>query len=183
MQTFLPYEDYTESVRILDTKRLGNQRNEAYIILRNVLSLEDEWVTTGQVDWRKRKGWERHPATKMWVGYSAALYNYLILVCREWGRRGFVDTVRHKTDDLMQRERKWRWGLFTRYPDFGPNFHLSHRNTLFLKDPTHYGRFGGFREWVIRPQPIPRIPYVWPPFRPPAPYRAERILPGDEVGA
>ena len=33
MQTFLPYEDFRESVRSLDDKRLGKQRVEAYQII------------------------------------------------------------------------------------------------------------------------------------------------------
>src|SRR4051812_11825960 len=34
MQTFLPYADFAETARVLDPKRLGNQRTEALGILR-----------------------------------------------------------------------------------------------------------------------------------------------------
>ena len=33
MQTFLPYADLTESLRVLDNKRLGKQRVETYQII------------------------------------------------------------------------------------------------------------------------------------------------------
>jgi hypothetical protein len=33
MQTFLPYSDITESMRVLDNKRLGKQRVETYQII------------------------------------------------------------------------------------------------------------------------------------------------------
>jgi hypothetical protein len=34
VQTFLPYPDFGETARVLDPKRLGNQRSEALVILR-----------------------------------------------------------------------------------------------------------------------------------------------------
>jgi hypothetical protein len=33
MQTFLPYPDFRESLQVLDNKRLGKQRVEAYQII------------------------------------------------------------------------------------------------------------------------------------------------------
>lgn len=63
MMTFLPYPDVVKTVKVLDYKRLGNQRNEALIILK---------CNLGQYD----KGWKAHPCVKMWKGYEDLLKFY-----------------------------------------------------------------------------------------------------------
>jgi hypothetical protein len=50
MQTFLPYSSFEESARILDYRRLGKQRVEAWQILRSL-----DGIT---------KGWSNHPAVR-----------------------------------------------------------------------------------------------------------------------
>ena len=64
MQTFLPYEDFEKSARVLDDKRLGKQRSESIIILKTLLGVYEK---------EGRKGWPHHPATKMWAGHEVAL--------------------------------------------------------------------------------------------------------------
>ena len=82
MQTFLPVSDFAASARILDDARLGKQRVEAYQIIRTL-----DGVT---------KGWRNHPAVRMWRGYEPALIEYSLVICAEWDRRGYADTVREK---------------------------------------------------------------------------------------
>lgn len=57
MQTFLPYPDFAESLRILDFRRLGKQRLKAMQLLRAISA----------------DGSSRHPAAAMWRGYTNAL--------------------------------------------------------------------------------------------------------------
>ena len=59
VNTFLPYPDFVKSAKILDYKRLGKQRVEAWQILR---ALRGE-----------TKGWRNHPATNLWRGHEKAL--------------------------------------------------------------------------------------------------------------
>ena len=141
MQTFLPYEDFAESARCLDNKRLGKQRVETMQLL------------TGN-------GWTNHPARKMWSGYNTALAVYGVIICREWVSRGFTDTVElkiahkwlHHTVPISQ---DW-----LRTNEMLPNwigskaFHDAHKSNLPRKDPVHYGRY--------RSQVSDDLPYVWP---------------------
>lgn len=137
MQTFLPYSDFDASAYVLDNRRLGKQRVEAYQILRTLLG------ETG--------GWRNHPAVKMWRGYEGALFLYGFAVCREWRHRGFKDTMLVK---FMLAERNLCVG--------GPcppwwdddAFHASHRSNLLRKDPDFYSQYG----WK-EPHDLP---YVWP---------------------
>lgn len=68
MQTFLPYKDYAACAQCLDTVRLGKQIIEAIQILKGQRA--------------------SHPVSKMWVGYSSALCEYIRRLHEEWLRRG-----------------------------------------------------------------------------------------------
>lgn len=133
MQTFLPYVNFRKSARVLDRKRLGKQRVEAYQILN---------VITG-----KSVGWKNHPAVKMWVGYEEALRWYGDEVCREWIRRGYKDSLLEKFDFKNNCSRLPPW--------LGnEKFHISHRSNLLRKFPDHYRKF-----W---PKLTSELPYYWP---------------------
>lgn len=119
MQTFLPFPDFLLSVRVLDNRRLGKQRVEAYTILR---TLEG-----------KTLGWAAHPAVKMWKGYEQALALYMNLCIEEWVCRGFRNTMKKKEVQEPIIYPPW----------FGdPAFHASHRSNLLRKDPDFYGQYG-----------------------------------------
>jgi len=75
MQTFLPYKDFHRSAKVLDNRRLGKQRVEAYQIIN---TLEG-----------RSSGWKNHPIVKMWEGHEEALKVYYNVICKEWIRRGF----------------------------------------------------------------------------------------------
>jgi len=139
MQTFLPYDDFTKSLSVLDNKRLGKQRVEASQIL-NALS-------------GKTKGWVNHPATKMWRGYESALILYRNLSIIEWIRRGFNNTMPFFSSPggglLFSPNAVIMPGWFG-----NKDFHASHRSNLLRKDPSYYGKFG----WDESSD----LPYIWP---------------------
>lgn len=138
MQTFLPYADFARTARVLDDRRLRNQRNEALVILK-------------QLHGYYEKGWPHHPAVKMWTGYQLALLDYLREICIECERRGVRDTVLSKALALGHFN-----GTAADPPWLGNDaFHRSHRSNLLRKDPEHYRGRPGFD--------LPDdLPYVWP---------------------
>lgn len=137
MQTFLPYPDFGLSAYVLDYRRLGKQRVEAYQILRTLLAIST--------------GWKNHPATNMWRGYEGSLAEYGMIVCSEWIGRGYKDTLKPKFAELYD---EYKLDLHV-YPDWlgDEAFHLSHQSNLTRKDPDHYGQF-----WDVPND----LPYIWP---------------------
>ena len=133
MQTFLPYPSFSESMRVLDASRLGNQ------VYREGMTL-------------LRGGWSNHPASKMWRGYEKALANYLWHGYIELMRRGKDYTGRPWQIELEKASR----GFDIEYPPWlgDPDFHASHRSNLLRKDPVWYGQWG----WT---EPAD-LEYVWP---------------------
>lgn len=148
MQTFVPYADFAQSARVLDTKRLGKQRVEVIQIVRAL-------TVPGYA-------WASHPAVLMWKGYEEALGSYGLAMCDEWLRRGFDDTCAGTiAADLatagVERLRS--------YPElaeagalppwlFDESVQRSHRSSLVRKEPTHYA--------ATFPEVPPDLPYVWP---------------------
>lgn len=145
VQTFLPYPDFEETARVLDRKRLGNQRNEALVVLR--------------VCHIPTYGWQNHPAVRMWRGYTDALICYGTVICGEWERRGHRDTVKTKLLDYAvdgTAKTQERLAAAGRLPFWlgDPRLHRSHRSALLRKNPEWYGRF--FHD-------VPDdLPYYWP---------------------
>lgn len=138
MQTFLPYKDFKKSAKCLDVKRLGNQRVEAFLILKILLG--------------KTSAWKNHPAVKMWRGYEAALAAYADAICDEWISRGYKDTMKEKIHQLFSSS-----GLPKKIimPPFLGNqkFHRSHKSNLLRKKPEHYSKyFSGVPD---------DLPYLW----------------------
>ena len=136
MQTFLPYASYVRTARVLDAKRLGKQRVEAWQILQ---------VLAGE-----KRGWSNHPATRMWRGHERALAEYGLAICDEWVRRGYRDSMRERFVALV-----------AELPDTGlPTwlgrraFHRSHQSHLLRKDAAHYA--------PLFVDASPDIELVWP---------------------
>ncbi|RIL06091.1 MAG: cytoplasmic protein [Proteobacteria bacterium] len=144
MQTFLPYASFERSAAVLDPRRLGKQRVEAYQCLRALR-------VPGY-------GWRHHPAVRMWRGFDEALAAYGIAMCRAWIRAGCRDTVAGKIALELGREPRGqpalrRAGLLP--PWLGSRaLHRSHRSALVRKDPRWYRRHF--------PDVPPDLPYVWP---------------------
>jgi hypothetical protein len=151
MQTFLPYQSFRHSARVLDPARLGKQRVEALQILRALT--------------RPVYGWKHHPAVGMWRGHEDALVAYAEEICAEWCRRGSADRCleqilaeRGVESPLTQRQLEEAGEL---PPWLGRRaFHRSHQSALVRKKP----------EWYRPHFPtVPDdLPYVWPaPAQPP----------------
>ena len=138
MQTFLPYDSFPRSARVLDQARLGKQRVETLQVLR-ALVIPDY-------------GWQSHPATKMWMGYVPALTAYGLAMTNEWSARGHADTV---YEQLLEFAPEAAEDDVVLPPWFGdPAFHESHRSNLITKSPEVYG--------PLFPQTPGGLPYVWP---------------------
>lgn len=116
MQTFLPYSDFRECARVLDYRRLGKQRVEAWQILR---ALRGE-----------TKGWRNHPAVLMWRGYEESLNQYGREMCLEWRARGFTDTMLDRFSNTNSAPLPYWLG--------DSRLHLSHQSNLIRKDPEYY---------------------------------------------
>ncbi len=124
MQTFLPYEDFDDCAKVLDYRRLGKQRVEAFQILK---ALD-----------RDSGGWVNHPATKMWRGYKDALKAYMNAMISEWERRGYKNTMVYA--DVPENYELPRW--------MGSRIHATHRAALLAKNSEHYAKF----DWAEQPQ-------------------------------
>lgn len=121
MQTFLPYPDFIQSVKVLDYRRLGKQRVETFQVL-NIL-----------LDRTPTKGWRNHPVTRMWTGYEEALKLYQNFTIEEWIKRGYNNNMKLEELDYKR---------ITLPPWFGNmEFHKSHRSNLLRKDYEYYSQY------------------------------------------
>ena len=129
MQTFLPYPSFEMTAQCLDNRRLGNQRNEASVILNTLRG--------------GKQGWVHHPVVKMWRGYENALAYYLNTCITEWIRRGFKNNMEYA---VIDGEIKWPPWLGNE------EFHASHRSNLLRKDSPFYGKYS----W-LEPSTLPYV--------------------------
>mmetsp|Transcript_4388 Transcript_4388/g.9481 ORF Transcript_4388/g.9481 Transcript_4388/m.9481 type:complete len:232 (-) Transcript_4388:25-720(-) len=137
MITFLPTPDFAESAAMLDSKRLGNQRVEARMILR--------WLRDPKTYSRQQNA----GYTIMWRGYENALCLYYNACCEEWSRRGGQNIV-------CQPE----WvGAKTKMPPWlgDDELHRTHRSALLYKLPDYYAQYG----WASEISE-PKVEYLWP---------------------
>jgi len=136
MQTFLAYPDFTESAKCLDDRRLGNQRNEALVVLKNITKVN--------------LGWKHHPAVKMWIGCEKALLAYLKAICEEYIRRGHPDTVLDQGVAIVNPDANQALPWWVGHE----GFHAAHRSSLLRKKPLWYSQFGWTEDLYL--------PYLWP---------------------
>lgn len=118
MQTFLPLPDFKDTARVLDYRRLGKQRVEAWQILKTLALGESA------------KGWRNHPAVLMWRGHENALNLYGREMCLEWRERGYVDNMLDRFV-CVGRVTLPKWLGDSR-------LHLSHQSNLIRKYPEYY---------------------------------------------
>lgn len=119
MNVFVPFPDIEKSVAFLDNQRLNKQVAECAQIIRQL----DVWPNGG---------WARHPAIRMWVGYSPMLYWYMLAAERERLKRGFnphkeIQNIDDRFPELSTLDiiiPSW-WGR--------PDVHESHLINLQLK--------------------------------------------------
>ena len=141
MQTFLPLPSFQQSAKVLDYRRLGNQRNEALVIYRTIKNPH-------------AMAWKNHPCTVMWRPYSEALALYHNEIITEWIRRGY----NNRMPLLPIQQTKLRFPPWLGNTDF----HSSHRSALLFKDLNWYSQFG----WIEQP----RIAYIWPVIHEDSPF-------------
>jgi len=166
MQTLLPYPNFAKSAACLDWKRLGNQRNEAFIVLRAnrqgpfcLFRLKTDDQKAGFVYGPvpdeapeghaiRRTPWYAHATARMWRGYDRYLCLYGRTICEEWNSRGYRDSVLPRFLDMPLAGKKPPW--------LGdPAFHLAHQSNLIRKDPAFYRPIFGNN--------VPDdLPYIWP---------------------
>jgi hypothetical protein len=137
MQTFLPYFDFRKSFEVLDTKRLGKQRVEAYQIISAITGRPRK-------DGKPYKGWVSHPCSIMWKDNVNALKHYFNVCVEVWIERGYKNTMEFEKIDGEV--------ILPDWIGFEP-FHSSHRANLLKKDPEFYVKFG----WIEDPTD----PYLW----------------------
>ncbi len=136
MQTFLPYESFRESAKVLDWRRLGKQRVEGMQIINAIEGKKRK-------DGKPYKGWLNHPCTVMWRPYLPALKHYTNIIIMEWMRRGYNNNMDLYDINNMV---KPHW--------IGKEeLHSSHRANLLRKDYEYYSQFNWTED--------PTSPYVW----------------------
>ena len=140
MQTFVPENSFSNSVRVLDRQRLGKQRVETLQIMNALAG--------------KSRGWTNHPATRMWRGYEAALLEYQRCTVMEWKARGYKDTCWEKTVAVFNEN--FSHQKCVKIPHWwGDNrVHDSHKSALVFKDPVWYN--------TIYPDVVGEYNYYWP---------------------
>lgn len=134
MQVFLPYHDFEKSVQTLDTVRLNKQLLEC----RQMLS-----AMAGQ-----SKFGAHHPSTKMWIGYHQLLLDYIFEAVGELTKRG---TPTEKNFDAavkfyLMLGPEIRPFLYPEWYRDGQTFlkiSMTHRASLYKKNPEHYAQFAG----------------------------------------
>jgi predicted DNA-binding transcriptional regulator AlpA len=140
MQTFMTHDNYMDTAKALDNKRLGKQRVEAYQILK---ALRGDYNDTG--------AWVNHPATVMWRNHQYDLALYGLTISMEFYERGFDGYNMVETfNDLMSQLARTN----TEHYPWWVNDELlryTHQSNLVRKDADYYD----FN--------VPNnIPYVWP---------------------
>jgi hypothetical protein len=133
MQTFLPFDNFEYCAEVLDWRRLGKQRVEAYQILNSI---------------QTPNGWSNHYAVKMWVGCEELLKLYTNCMIREWVNRGYNNTMQ-----LYQIN--WK-KCYTPEWMGDERLHSSHRANLIRKDPKFYSQYN----WKEEPQQGYWWPYI-----------------------
>ena len=116
MQTFLPFENFLETAKVLDNKRLNSQRREALGAINTLTGIS--------------KGYSNHPAVQMWQGYEEMLKLYFNTIIKEWINRGYVNNLTLYEINESKLIRPWWLG--------NENFHRAMRSRLIEKKPDFY---------------------------------------------
>ncbi len=142
MQTFLPYPDIFRCAKVLDYKRLGKQRVEAWQIYQVI-----QKTPNGP---NKKVAWSNHPAVNMWRGYEDFLLRYGAAMCLEWKNRGYKDNMLSKFWNNINFHELIKLPIW-----LGDDYlHKSHQSNLLRKDYNYYKQFN----WNV---PI-NLEYFWP---------------------
>jgi len=132
MQTFLPFPDFNSCAEVLDYKRLGKQRVEAYQILRCI---------------ETPNRWHHHPAVEMWRNHTELLKLYMNVMIQHWILRGYKNTMKIESIQRTKLTLPNWLGV--------ESLHSSHRSNLLRKNYDHYKLFG----WSDPPEQTYWWPY------------------------
>lgn len=147
MMTFRPYADHNRSAKVLDYRRLGKQRVEAYQIMSAMMA-----GITGE-----NAGWAHHPIVLMWAGkdnpyldhacgqmHLEDLIKYYYAMATEWERRGYRHAMNYKVIPFQLMTSRFVGTLhyLADHPlPWTPEKELQHKHILLRKDPEWYGQF------------------------------------------
>lgn len=134
MMTFLLCEDFVESAKLLDLKRLGKQRIEGVQIVDAIVNGKGGWVS--------------HPATKAWRNYLPALKYYINCIINEWISRGKNNNIPLYQVSINEIVYPW-WVKWDR-------LHNSHKVMLLRKEPRYY------QGKITVPDEYMNYGYIWP---------------------
>lgn len=115
VNTFVLSNCPRRTMELLDAKRLGKQRVEAYQII-NALG-------------NSSTGWKNHPITQMWKDNIEGLKFYFNCSVDEWVKRGYKNTM-NKFDNVSEDSLPWWF--------FNEQLQKTHKASLLRKDPVFY---------------------------------------------
>lgn len=121
VNTFVLTNCPKETMKLLDTKRLGKQRVEAKQII-NVIENKDGSV-----------GWKNHPIVKMWENHVDGLKYYFNCAVDEWILRGYKNTM--EKYEIKEVDDPLPWWFFNK------QVQMSHKMSLLRKDPGYYSKY------------------------------------------
>lgn len=152
MMTFRPYLSHEKTASVLDYKRLGKQRLEAYQIMAAMMA-----PLTGEVG-----GWTNHPVVQMWGGrpnpyidhacgqlHLRDLLVYYHSIRDEWKRRGYKHQMDYKVLPFeFMASRTLHLEVIADHPlPWGRAQEQAHRRILLRKDSDWYGQY-----WKAKPR-------------------------------
>lgn len=145
MQTFIPYADIRLCASVLDYKRLGKQRVEAWQILTAIRQIEDNDTYIIKNGKLRKRAWVEHPCVKMWAKNPEYLSNYARAICEEWVSRGYNDNMLSRFTEYADAKPPTWWGR--------TDIHDSHKSQLLEKNFQHYSQY-------FTDIPVGK-PYIW----------------------
>ena len=134
--TFLVSENFIDTAKILDDRRLLKQRVEAKQIIDALLKGSDA------------KGWKHHPATLMWTGCVDALKLYYNMIVTECILRGKNNNMPLYEIDVAPKMPFWMGNK---------KVHYSHIARLLAKDFEYYSK-----KLILPDEIYHKYGYVWP---------------------
>lgn len=124
MQIFLPYKNFVTSAKMLDDRRLAQQRLDIIEVLNTLANGDGKYIN--------------HPVVKAWAGYEDVLAIYGMFVSNEYRSRGFEDELLDVFCTLVDE----LCGGDLYMPSWlgDEEFHSKHRKVLLKARPAYYAR-------------------------------------------
>lgn len=171
MNTFLPYSDYEQSARVLDRAREGKQRVETKQIIialeqgPSILYRKPRFKKDPEARYVygpvpivlpegheiRKTPWFFHPATQAWRDRIYQLSVYGTVMCAEWKRRGYQDSLLPWFEQVRERYADSN----TSVPSWVSDAEVTraYQSNLIRKNPAYYRPFF--------PNIPDNLPYIW----------------------